>query len=302
MIELNRTLPQPLAFGTQISMDIAGDEEVLALLAEARVDCLFIGVESVNKESLAQAHKLQNCRLDLVESIKKIQSYGLTVLGSLIVGFDQDDATIFRRQFEFLQEACLPGVNIRVLSAIPGTRLWARLHKEGRVLDEFCLQRATGHITKWAVTNAVPKQMTLAELLSGYRDLLVKVFEWDNFEARLAGMLRLIERRALARPRRRWGRLARSAPGDGRARRGVAVAGGQQAGATNRMALSGRPPYATGAMALSAVGLAPRPAGAAGHVRANPDATPGRQVRRAEDDRGNQRGTPAAGRPGSTAA
>lgn len=199
---LNRTLPHPLAFGTQLSLNIAEDEEFLSLAAEANLDLMFIGIESVNQESLKQANKLQNCRLDLVEAVKKIQSYGPTVLGSMIVGFDQDDASIFQRQFEFLQNACLPAVNIRVLSALPGTRLWVRLHKEGRVLEDFRLKDATGYLTRWAVTNALPKNMSLTELLVGYRDLVKKVFAWENYETRLKGMLSLV-RPGAEPPRRR---------------------------------------------------------------------------------------------------
>ena len=205
---LNRSFRRPLKFWTQITLNVSNDDEMLTLLAEANVTSLLIGVESPNLESLIETNKPQNYKLDIVAALKKIQSYGLRIEASLIVGFDHDDQTIFQRQFDFIQEACLDPVSIWTLTAIPGTKLWVRLHKENRVLKRRRLEKLAGlHVG--LVCNVIPKRMTLEELLRGYRGLLERVHAWPAFEARLSGLIANMERhpplmlqfRALSWPR-----------------------------------------------------------------------------------------------------
>ena len=109
----------------------------------------------------------------------------------MIVGFDHDDPTIFDEQFRFLQEACIPNFSVTMLQAPPGTRLWSRLCKEGRLVqyDEDRFSSAV-HRT----TNIVPKRMTRVELYAGYRSLIESLYDWSNFAARVKGMVSGIKR------------------------------------------------------------------------------------------------------------
>ena len=192
LVALNRSFRYPLGFFTQITLNVAKDDEFMALLADANFIGLFIGVETPNIESLMEANKPQNYRADLVNDIKKIQSYGIPIQAGMIVGFDHDDTTIFRQQFEFLQEAGLANPLLNVLKAPRGTKLWGRLHKEGRVLDlsQFRSNSDVYH----PITNILPKQMSRLELLSGYREMVQWVRDWRNFEARIKTMVAGVRR------------------------------------------------------------------------------------------------------------
>jgi uncharacterized radical SAM superfamily protein len=192
LVDYNRSLREPLRFWTQISLNVSKDDEMLSLLAEANVSTILIGIESPNMESLVETNKPQNYRLDIKEALKKVQSYGLRIEASLIVGFDNDDRTIFQRQFEFIQETCLSSVSIWPLTAMPGTKLWARLKKENRVLKRYPFKKLDLH--GGLVCNVVPKQMTLEELLRGYRDLLKRVHAWPAIQVRLEGLIANMER------------------------------------------------------------------------------------------------------------
>jgi radical SAM superfamily enzyme YgiQ (UPF0313 family) len=196
---LNRSFPRPLKFWTQITINISADEEMLTLLAEANVSSILIGVESPNVESLVETNKPQNYRLDIVAALKKIQSYGFRIEASLIVGFDHDDKTIFDQHFQFIQEVCLVPVSIWPLTAMPGTKLWARLHKENRVFNRRPFKKLGLH--GGLVCNIVPGRMTLEELLQGYRDLLIRVHSWPAFEERLRGLIGHMERHPPLMPR-----------------------------------------------------------------------------------------------------
>jgi radical SAM superfamily enzyme YgiQ (UPF0313 family) len=192
MIKLNNSFPMPMGFATEASINIAGDEQLLELLADANFVEIFVGIESPNKESLKEANKLQNFNSNLIADIKKIQSYGMAVRGSLIVGFDHDQTDIFDQHFRFVQESCLTVPSIRVLMAPPGTRLWKRMRKEGRLLKTEMEGRFYGNP---GTTNILPKNMSRAELLTGYLGLIEKVYDWRNFAERIKGFVANVSRK-----------------------------------------------------------------------------------------------------------
>ena len=193
LIPLNNSFRRPLGFYTQITLNVAKDEEMLALLADANFAGLLIGLESPNIESLIETNKPQNYKTDMLADIKKIFSYGLPIIPSLIVGFDHDDTTIFDQHFAFLQEACLPIPELHILKAPVGTKLWVRLHKEGRVV-RYWEDRGKSLSDVRSSTNIFPKQMSRRELMAGYLSLVERVRDWRNFEARVRGMIALVQR------------------------------------------------------------------------------------------------------------
>ena len=201
LIPLNNSFAKPLRFRTEISINIARDDEMLALLADANFNGLFIGIESPNKKSLEETKKVQNLYGDLLEDCRKIMSYGLPIEGSMIVGFDHDTPDIFQQQFEFLQEACIPVPKMHLLKANPGTDLWERLLREGRLVEDGKQDKAesiSAYVNPRATTNIIPKGMTRLELLSGYLDLVEKIYDWDNFAARLMGFVSLVNGKSAA--------------------------------------------------------------------------------------------------------
>ncbi len=99
LIKLNDSFERPLGFITQISINIAKDDELLQLLADAGFARLLIGVESPNVESLRDVNKAANFKTDMLSDLDKIQSYGLGVQASMMVGFDNDSPRIFDEVF-----------------------------------------------------------------------------------------------------------------------------------------------------------------------------------------------------------
>ncbi|HPD61439.1 MAG TPA: radical SAM protein, partial [Thermodesulfobacteriota bacterium] len=67
-------------FGTEVSLDVANDDELLVLLNEANFEWVFIGIESPDPESLKETKKLQNTRQDILSSVRKIYSHGIEIL------------------------------------------------------------------------------------------------------------------------------------------------------------------------------------------------------------------------------
>jgi radical SAM superfamily enzyme YgiQ (UPF0313 family) len=213
---------QPLSFYTQASIDMVRDEELLGLLRDANFVSVFIGIESPRKASLAETHKTQNEKLDLVEAVHKVQSYNLFISAGMIVGFDNDDASIFDEQYEFLQAAQIPMVMLSALMAIPRTPLYERLQAQGRLRTA----RATGKASARYVgtnggTNFEPLLMTADELRAGQQRLYQRLYAPDAFGHRLLGNLGRFHDVRYRPERFRWqhlgtfARLARRYAGEG---------------------------------------------------------------------------------------
>ncbi len=190
LILLNNSFPTPLRYMTQLSIDVARDDELLTLLSEANFYQVLIGIESPNKESLKEAGKFGNLKGDLVEQLHTVLSYGIVVRGAMIVGFDHDDTNIFDLQYNFIQKARLPSISMHMLNAPVGTRLWRRLRQEGRVIDAFAIADKS---TQRLFNNVIPKLMSRVELMRGFRKLYTRLFTWQSFKERMLGFVALVK-------------------------------------------------------------------------------------------------------------
>jgi radical SAM superfamily enzyme YgiQ (UPF0313 family) len=172
----------PISFGTELSVNVAQDDELLALMRDANMTTVFLGIESPRKSSLEETKKNQNVRGDLVEQVHHIQSFGVQVQAGMIVGFDNDDPSIFEEQLRFIQAARIPLIMMGMLQAFPKTPLYNRVRAEGRLLSE-ALAHSLGF------SNIDPAGMTRLELYRGYRWLLGQIYSNENFGARTRAFL-----------------------------------------------------------------------------------------------------------------
>lgn len=168
----------PFDFFTEASLDLAEDEELMRLMVDANITSVFIGIESPNEKSLQETKKLQNVRPagTIVERVHRIQNAGIEVWCGMIMGFDNDDATIFEAQRRFLKDARISTAMIGMLAAIPKTPLHARLAAEGRLDPADELEFGT---------NVIPRQMSREELRDGYLRVMNEVYEPDAYFGRL---------------------------------------------------------------------------------------------------------------------
>jgi radical SAM superfamily enzyme YgiQ (UPF0313 family) len=172
----------PLDFNTEVSLNLAQDEELLELFRAANFTTVFIGIESPRVDSLLETKKNQNARGDLVESVRRVQSYGIQVQAGMIVGFDADDPSIFEEQLRYIQDARIPVSMTGMLQAMPKTPLHARIEQEGRLLEA-----STGD--QFVLSNIVPKQMSRLELYRGYRWLMEELYDFRNYRRRTLDFL-----------------------------------------------------------------------------------------------------------------
>jgi hypothetical protein len=159
------------SFGTEASLNLARDDELLQLFRAASFSWVFIGIETTDEESLKETKKTQNTGGDILADVHRVYSSGIDVLAGFIIGFDHDTLATFELQRKFIMASGIQSAMIGLLHALPRTPLYERLHREGRLREpgEDCDNTRAG-------TNVIPKQMDYDEMVvryeAVYRDIL----------------------------------------------------------------------------------------------------------------------------------
>jgi radical SAM superfamily enzyme YgiQ (UPF0313 family) len=183
LAEWMRVKDYPFDIYTEASIGLASDDQLIELMLQAGFSSVFIGIETPSQESLAETQKIQNLCLDLTQAVEKLTRRGLEVMAGFIIGFDADDAGIFERQLTFIQNAPIPLAMVGILSALPGSQLWRRLEKEGRLVGD-----ASGdNFGRTNFKTRLPERV----LLDGYGKLLADLYDPDAYFARCLRVLQL---------------------------------------------------------------------------------------------------------------
>jgi radical SAM superfamily enzyme YgiQ (UPF0313 family) len=185
-----------LTFFTEASIDLADDAELMDLMVQANIVAVFVGIESPNEESLRETKKFQNVRSGgtMLEKVHRIQDAGMEVWCGMIIGFDNDDSSIFDLQTRFVQEAKIANSMTGMLHAIPKTPLHARLAAEGRLDPSDAPEFGT---------NIIPMKLGREELRDGYIKVMNDIYEPDMYFERLDALF-LTGNLTVGRGRSNW--------------------------------------------------------------------------------------------------
>jgi radical SAM superfamily enzyme YgiQ (UPF0313 family) len=178
LAEWRRQNHTAFAFITEASLNLADDPELMQLMKDAGFLSVFLGIETPDRSALIAANKHQNTRRGLLESVSIIQSYGMQVMGGFILGFDTDGEDIFDRMTEFIQKSAIPVAMVGLLQAMPGTQLFRRLWREGRILHTDA-----GNNTGMSL-NFLPR-MDATRLVEGYRSVLKQIYSSEAYYKRV---------------------------------------------------------------------------------------------------------------------
>jgi radical SAM superfamily enzyme YgiQ (UPF0313 family) len=168
---------------TEADVRIAEDDELLGLMRDSGCQQVLIGLETPRPVSLDGVELKANWKLRRLDSyraaIEKIQSYGITVNGCFILGLDGDTLEAFEEVYQFVKESGLYEVQVTFLTAFPGTPLYQRLHREGRII----------HAGAWELCtlfdiNIQPRNMSVAQLQSGFLGLVKRLYSGEETNER----------------------------------------------------------------------------------------------------------------------
>jgi radical SAM superfamily enzyme YgiQ (UPF0313 family) len=188
--QLLRALAQEdVRWFTETDLSVADDDDLLDMLRDAGCAEILIGFEGTTFTAVDGVEQRVNWKAKRVdtylEAIRKIQDRGVRVNGCFILGLDGTGPESFDQIWEFVQMSGLYDVQITVQTAFPGTPLYDRLKREGRILRDDAWELCT-----LFDVNFQPARMTVAELEAGLRSLGSRIYSEESTEKRRSAFRR----------------------------------------------------------------------------------------------------------------
>lgn len=171
--------PYNIKWSCQASINVSREEELLKLMKESGCGSVLMGLESISSKNLSRMSKGVNLRYNYIDAIKKIQSYGIRVDGSFIVGYDFDTPASFDELIEFIEEAKILMPLVNILTPFPGTKLFRRFEEDGRIFHKDW--------GKYDTKTVVFKHPTMnsGELEDGFIKVLRQVYSFESIYNKL---------------------------------------------------------------------------------------------------------------------
>lgn len=129
-------VPLGIRWGSQASLDLATrDTDLLRLAVRSGCSCLFVGIESLDQDTLDQSHKRFNKVAVFERQIRTLQRHGVSVAGAFMFGFERDTKETWDLVYHFARRTGLMMLNTGILTPFPGTPFYDRIVAEGRIVD-----------------------------------------------------------------------------------------------------------------------------------------------------------------------
>ncbi len=181
--------PLNIKWGCQSTLFLGDDEEMVKLAAESGCVSVFVGMESLDEDCLEETNKPFNRVQKFSQEIKMFHDHGIMVNPGIVFGFDNDDESVFERAVEFLTKNQVELAYFNVLTPLPGTALFDRYNKAGRIFDRDWAKYDGKHVVFH------PSRMTPDQLQEGFHWANHQFYSLPNIWRRLSGtQQRLIAR------------------------------------------------------------------------------------------------------------
>jgi radical SAM superfamily enzyme YgiQ (UPF0313 family) len=196
--ELCRQLaPLGVHWFTETDVSVADDPELLGLMRRAGCRQVLIGLESPSPAGLDGLELRANWKArrwaGYEDAVRAIQAHGITVNGCFILGLDGHTPDVFAEVLDFAGRVPLYEVQITVLTPFPGTPLYDRLLREGRLL-----RPGRWDLCTLFDVNYVPRDMTPEELREGIYWLAERLYSADGLAQRRRPFFEALARRPAA--------------------------------------------------------------------------------------------------------
>jgi radical SAM superfamily enzyme YgiQ (UPF0313 family) len=178
-----------LRWFAETDLSVSQDSELLDLMRQSGCAQVLIGFESPVEDRLRGIEMRSNWKQRqwpaYREAIQRIQDHGITVNGCFVLGLDGDGPEVFDKVFAFVEETGLYEVQVTIQTAFPGTPLFGRLEREGRIVEEGRWDKCT-----LFDVNFRPSGMSPEELADGFRQLVVRLYGEEFTDRRRASFVR----------------------------------------------------------------------------------------------------------------
>ena len=165
-------VPEKIVWMSQCSLHIADRPDMLTLARQSGCQLLSFGIESTNPDSLAWIDKEWNRPGRYAEAVRTIRDHGIDVSTEMIVGLDDDDATVFDRTYDFVMGNRISVPRVHILTPVPGTPLYREMLAQGRIVSQDFGRYSGGQVV------FRPRRFDPADLQAGYWKLYERLFSW----------------------------------------------------------------------------------------------------------------------------
>ena len=176
---LSKLKPLNLKWNAAVSINALFDEDLLDQMKDSGCQSLFIGFESIHADSISGVHKIQNDIGTYEKAIKAAHDGGIMINASFVFGLDGDTPETFQATLDWIVKNKIETVTSHILTPYPGTELYHRLKKEGRILSDDLSEYNTAHVV------FQPAGMTKQELYDGYLWIYKKIYSLKNIVKRM---------------------------------------------------------------------------------------------------------------------
>ena len=151
-----------IKWGCQSTLFLGDDPEMVKLAADSGCISVFVGMESISDHSLVETNKGFNQVRKFEDQIKMFHDHGIMVNPGMVFGFDNDDESVFESTVNFLVRNRVELAYFNILTPLPGTALYERYTREGRIFDRDWAKYDGKHVVFH------PKRMTPEQLQEGF--------------------------------------------------------------------------------------------------------------------------------------
>ena len=176
---LNRLKPLNIKWNAAVSLNALCDIDLLDLMKRSGCQGLFVGFESIQADSINNVHKIQN-NIEIYEkAVKMAHDRGIMINASFVCGVDGYTPETFRTTLDWIVKNKIETVTSHILTPYPGTELYNRLKKEGRIISDDLSKYNTAHVV------FRPAQMSERELYDGYIWIYKQIYSLKNILKRM---------------------------------------------------------------------------------------------------------------------
>ena len=142
--------------------------------AEAGLRSLFVGFETLTPANLVQSNKRQNLGRDYALVARRLHDLGIMINGSFVFGMDDDGEDVFRRTVDWAIQHGITTATFHIQTPYPGTRLFARMRADGRIVTRDWDLYDTRHVVY------TPKRLSPGVLKAGYDWAYREFYRWSS--------------------------------------------------------------------------------------------------------------------------
>ncbi len=161
------------------SFNLMRDESMLDLMAESGCIGINIGFETLSQKIIDNMHKFPNKTDEYSACIQALHDRDIGVMGTFMVGFDEDTPAVFDQIADFAIENQLETAFTLILTPLPGTKIYDRMQLEGRIFNSDWRDYNHGMVTFY------PKNMTVEQLHRGMRHTWKRIYSWTGIRRRI---------------------------------------------------------------------------------------------------------------------